>query len=458
VTIYEEYKSAVSDNIKSCLRDMGCQPIIFAGSGVSKRYFGAPSWEELLKFVCKENPLLDKDYTYYKQAYGDMLSIGEAFINPYHEWAWGKGRKSFNEELFKDNIPKNIYLKSFVASYISRLQPAKLNAIKDRALKEEVELLQGVRPNSIITTNFDNFCEVLFPDYTPIIGQTIIKTASSMIGEIFKIHGCWSSPDQMIFTKSDYSGWELKKKYLSAKLLTYFLEHPVIVIGYSAQDPNVLAILRDIDEILTSKGEMVSNIYYVVYDDKLSNESNPPKDLLLNLGNGTSMRVKAIYAKDFSWIFKAFAASEGIENVNPKLLRALVSRTFELVRHDIPRATMEVNYATLEQVVKNDDSLPRLLGITSLSDPEMFNAAYPYILSGVGKKLGYSSWHQANQLIERIKTEKGVDLKVSDNQFHIAVKSGSDNFIHKYSDALVSLLELVRDGQGYDVKLKKKKA
>jgi len=63
-----------------------------------------------------------------------------------------------------------------------------------------------------------------------------------MIGEIFKIHGCITDPAGIVLTDDDYEDWNNKKKYLSAKLLTYFLEHPVLIIGYSAQDPNVLSI------------------------------------------------------------------------------------------------------------------------------------------------------------------------------------------------------------------------
>jgi hypothetical protein len=259
-------------------------------------------------------------------------------------------------------------------------------------------------------------------------------------------------------TASDYSGWNDRKKYLSAKLLTYFLEHPVLIVGYSAQDPNVLAVLRDIDEILASSGDIVSNIYYVIYDDTIGEESNPGKEVLLDLGNGSSMRVKAIYTNDLSWVYRSFAASEGIENVNPKILRALISRTYDLVRHDIPKATLEVNYETLEQAVNDENALPKLLGITSVSDPEQFNAAYPYTLTAVSKKLGFMGWHSAHKLVSELTDKMGVNIKESDNQYHIAVKSGESSMVHKYSDAFVSLLQKVRDGEDYEIKLKKRKA
>lgn len=277
-----------------------------------------------------------------------------------------------------------------------------------------------------------------------------------MIGEIFKIHGCASQPSTLVLTTDDYEGWCHKKKYLSAKLLTFFLEHPLLIVGYAAQDENVISILRDIDEVLASNGGLVSNIFYVVHDAAINDDSDPPREAILDLRDGKSMRVNCLHAADFGWVFEAFAASEGLQNVNPKILRALVARTYELVRHDIPKMTIEVNFETLEGAVKQEDMLPKLLGITGLSDPDTFNATYPYLTTALGVRLGYASWHGARALLNKIKDEKGIDLCSSDNQFHIAVKSGTNSSIHKYSEAAVELLKVVKSGAAYQVSLKKK--
>jgi hypothetical protein len=214
-----------------------------------------------------------------------------------------------------------------------------------------------------------------------------------------------------------------------------------------------LAILRDIDEILSSPGSLVSNIYYVIYDNQISDLSEPSSDMLLDLGDGASMRVNALYACDFRWIYQAFAANASLENVNPKLLRALMSRTYNLIRHDIPRMKVQVDFTTLEQAVSSDESLPKLLGITGLGDPDMFNAVYPYTLTAVAKKLGYKHWNPANQLYNQILREKGEDIKASDNQYHIKVKAGDKGEFRKYSEAFVELLRKVRDKEEYDVSL-----
>lgn len=454
--MYADYQKKVKQLISNTLTEMGCQPVIFAGSGISKRYFSAPNWIELLDIACKSNPLIDKDVLYYQQACSSLPEVAEAIMEKYHEWAWSGGRDQFPDEMFQSGVTRDRYLKYYLSKYIEKTQPETYDDLVGGENIKELTAFRNIRPNTLITTNYDQMLEVIFPDYTPIVGQTIIKTPSAMIGEVFKIHGCVTSIDEVVLTASDYKDWNNRKKYLSAKLLTYFLEHPVLILGYSAQDENVLSILRDIDEILSSDGEVVQNIYYVIYDPELNEEVSPPTEILLDLGGGSSMRVNAVYTRNYEWVYNAFSASEGLENVNPKILRALMSRTYDLVRHDIPKATIKVDYTTLEQVVKHDGELPKLLGITAVSDPEQFNAAYPYTLTAVGKKLGFSGWHKANRLLYLVCERTGEDIKQSDNQYHIAVKSGESGFVHKYSDATVELLQKVMNGENFDLSLTKK--
>jgi hypothetical protein len=74
---------------------------------------------------------------------------------------------------------------------------------------------------------------------------------------------------------------------------------------------------------------------------------------------------------------------------------------------------------------------------------------FPYSLTQVGKELGYGSWHHANQLIARI--EKRVNIKESDNKYHVAIMAGQVMQTHKYSQAAIDLLTRVRDGVEYEV-------
>lgn len=453
---YADYKNDLAEIAKGCLQDLGCQPVLFVGSGLATRYADGPSWRDLLDIVIDENPLIQEELPFLLQREGSLPKVGSALVDKYHEYAWTVGREQFPGDIFSDAISKDAYLKYGVASVVA----GKVNLQSDK-YQAEISGLRHIRPNSVITTNYDGMLEEIFPEYTPVVGQKIIRSANMMIGEIFKIHGCISDPNTLVLTEEDYVGWCDRKKYLSAKLLTLFLEHPVIILGYAAQDDNVVSILRDIDEILSSDGEIVSNIFYVVYDPTLTESSSPPRETVLDLGGGRTMRVNCIHANDFSWVYEAFAASEGVQNVNPRVLRALVARTYDLVRTDIPKLSMEVNFQTLESAAQNDGTLPTLLGITSLSDPQNFNAKYPYLTSSLGVKLGFPGWHGVRKLIDIVKKESGVDICASDNHYHIGVKSGmaksgSPNLIHKYSEAAFDLLRKVRDGEFYELDMKSK--
>lgn len=76
-------------------------------------------------------------------------------------------------------------------------------------------------------------------------------------GEIMKIHGSSKEPESIIITNEDYVEFYKRKKYISAKLLTYFVEHPLFFIGYSINDENIKAILSDIDEIIAPNNALI---------------------------------------------------------------------------------------------------------------------------------------------------------------------------------------------------------
>ncbi|MCU1253431.1 MAG: transporter [Edaphobacter sp.] len=110
---------------------------------------------------------------------------------------------------------------------LNEITPKAVSGITDVKMQAEINTLQGVRPHALITTNYDQFLETVFPEYQPVIGQSIIQGTQILTGEIFKIHGCVSDYPSLVFTQEDYEEFARKKKYLSAKLLTYFSEHPL---------------------------------------------------------------------------------------------------------------------------------------------------------------------------------------------------------------------------------------
>jgi hypothetical protein len=62
-----QYMEDVKADIANTVEGTACQPILFIGSGLSRRYFSGPSWDELLARLAAMCPLIDKEYAYYKQ-------------------------------------------------------------------------------------------------------------------------------------------------------------------------------------------------------------------------------------------------------------------------------------------------------------------------------------------------------------------------------------------------------
>jgi hypothetical protein len=298
---------------------MGVHPILFIGSGLSRRYFLAPSWDGLLQQLASECPLIDKHYGYFKQKFPSPIDIGTAFADYFREWAWGDGKDTFPPALFAPSQPGEIYIKYRVATLFEDLLTSATAKETEQAYREELVSLKKVRPHAIITTNYDRFLEQLFPEYTPVIGQRILKANYAQIGEILKIHGCSSDPASLVFARSDYDAFQAKKKYLSAKLLTFFAEHPLFFFGYSAEDPNIRAILADIDEILSPDGQLIPNIYLVEWKSQSEHLTSYPSEKLIAIDAERSVRVKNIISGGFKWVFDALGSNEALTSVFVKV-------------------------------------------------------------------------------------------------------------------------------------------
>lgn len=447
---YSVYEADVTSDIKECLNEMGTQPVLFIGSGLSKRYFNAPNWVELLELLQQECPYIPHEVGYYLQDGMSLEEIGSVFTDYYRKWAWDN-RERFPDELFEASVPKSSYIKFMIAFILNSITPEGIQSVQSEEHRSEIEFLQEIQPHAIITTNYDMFIENIFTDYQSIIGQKILKPDTMSIGEIFKIHGSTNEFMDLVFNKEDYDLFLKKKKYLSAKLLTFFAEHPLVFIGYSANDKNIQRILSDIDEIISSDGDLIPNIYFLEYNRNLTENDVPSREKVLFI-NSKEIRIKYIEAKDFNWVFRALSANKAWDNVHPKLLRALLARTYKLVRSDIPRRSVEVDFDIIEKVVSDDQSLPNLYWVAMLDDPSQLNLQYPFNLTQIGQQLGYTNWHSANRLIESIHKNTGINIKETDNRYHILIKTGKTE-MHKYSKNTVELLRKVDNGEQYSVEL-----
>lgn len=457
---YEQYQTEMLAKIAHCKEHFNYQPILFVGSGFSKRYLNGPNWQELLENMARICPNIKKDFPYYLQAkHNDLTAVASQFVTLFRNWAWTKkGRESFPETLFVANTPEDAYLKYTISSFFQELVTDEnfFNSLPPE-YHEELESLKGICPQAIITTNYDTFLEdKVFTGHTPIIGQKIITNKLWDMGEIYKIHGCSTDYSSIIVTKEDYEHFNDQSKYLIAKLLTFFLEHPIIFIGYGVNDENIKRILADIDLVLGDQDGFIPNMFFVKWERDFDQNKSYSREHSVVLSSGKVLRMHNLSVNSYNWIFDAFKNTSAIDNFNPKILRALISRQYKLVREDIPKSTIQVNYEHLTQYSNADgETLVKLYGIADAATVAAMSANFPFTLTDLAKRLGYKTWHKANDLLEKISKEKGISIKSSDNIYHICVSSNSETTtkFHFYSEAAYQLLAKVHKNQPYELEL-----
>lgn len=233
---------SIEESLTNILRARSAGAFLFIGSGFSRRYLGLEDWAGLLSRFC----VAGKPFEYYRAtADGDFPEAARLLAVDFNEYWW-------TAEEYKDSVVANkskvqnatSALRIEICNYLAGLDPAL--AIKD-GFGEEIELLSGLNVDGIITTNWDLFLENLFPDYKTYIGQNeLLFSNPQEICEIYKIHGCTTEPGSLVLTSEDYSDFNERNPYLAAKLITVFVEHPIVFLGYSLSDPNIASLLRAI--------------------------------------------------------------------------------------------------------------------------------------------------------------------------------------------------------------------
>lgn len=442
MTDYAKYKSEIIEDVARVLKEKSCQPILFVGSGFSKRYCGAPNWEELLAGLADDCPKIEHGYAYYKQSKLTAPEIGSIFAKAYKEWAWGEAKKNFPKEYFSAEYQEDIFIKHAVAEKLRKMGPDKKGSFGTPELDAEISALKGINPHAVISTNYDTLLEPIFSEYSPVVGQQVIRHAYMSIGEVFKIHGCVSNPSTLTLTEEDYKKFANDKKYLSAKMFTFFVEHPLLFIGYSATDTNVRSILEEIDHMLPEGEALIENIYILEWKGKIEPESYPPREKVINIGDGKSIRIKSISADSFEWVFNSFKSENALEKVNVKLLRSVSHRVFDLVRKGSAQNKGQINFQMLNHAIENPKEFANVYGVAALNNPALLNVMYPFLPNAAAQQIDPNwKWQKMYQLMDELRIKTGFDMRGSDNKFHAEVPP-----IRRYSQEAIDLLKRFQVG------------
>lgn len=322
----------ISDSLNQHLEQFKSAPFLFVGSGLSKRYIGLPKWKELLKKFCLDNM---KEFEYYKSMSNSNLPktatlMSEDFAEIW--WSSPEFKKSRNNYIKKgDMINKASPLKYEISRYLEQK-----NKIKSSKIAREIENLKDVVIDGVITTNWDNFLEEIFADYDVFVGQKdLINSTIHEIGELYKIHGSISDFNSLILTDKDYQGFNDKNPYLAAKLLSIFIEHPIIFLGYSISDQNIKDILKLLSDCMTKESlrKIEDNIILVepVFDDKDDFIEKRYLDI-----DKINLPITHIKVKDYSEIYIPLQNYKRKYSV--KLLKQIKSELYKIVKENDPNS------------------------------------------------------------------------------------------------------------------------
>lgn len=306
-------------------------PFLFVGSGMSRRYLGVENWEELL---AKFSGLIGESFTKTRsRADGDLTKTASILAEMYSEKWWDSDIKGDKEERYSHHLLKmDSPLKIEVADY---LKDAHNNLID--LYEEEIELLRSSKIDGIITTNWDLFLETTFDGFSKFIGQDgLFLSRSHGIAEIYKVHGCASDPNSLVLTSEDYDRFRKKNPYLSSKLLTIFIEHPIIFLGYSLTDPHILEILEEIVGCFP-EGKMDSlreNIVFVEWSPEIESPVLTESIILKTLP------VKLIRTGSYKEIFEVL--SEAKRRIPAHIFRKIKDELYELVITNDPKGKLYV--------------------------------------------------------------------------------------------------------------------
>lgn len=336
------------------LNKFSTNPYLFIGSGLSRRYLTLPTWEELLNQFFVESKIEGNFEYYQSKSNGSLPKLASILASEFHE-IWWKNPVYKDSMLHFKSIAKekeNIPLKIEISNYLAKIQKINLD------YSNEIDLLKNAVIDGIITTNWDDFLENNFVDFNVYIGQQeLLFSESISVGEIYKIHGCTKQPQSLIITEEDYNEFNNRNAYLAAKLLTIFVEHPVIFIGYSLSDENIQKIIDSIVNCVDSKNldKLKDRLIFIEWK---SGSSFEIKDGTIKLPENKVLPIKLITTDSFEPVFETLTCLK--RHIPVKILRKIRNSVVEYVKNS--KTTTKVYIKDIE-TINEDTEIEFAIGI-----------------------------------------------------------------------------------------------
>ena len=326
---------------KDIVKSFPTTPFLFVGSGLTRRYLDLPTWEELLKHFAAINS--DDQFIferYMSENDNNYEKVGSAISKDFNtKWFRTPGIRTESEDVYTAVKAGISPFKAELAHFI------KQNSIKNETYAEEIALLQKLTEKNIsgfITTNYDTFLEDIANGYKTYNSQEeLIFSPIQEMAEIFKIHGSVTDPASIVITEEDYQIFNDKCAYLAAKLLTIFMEYPIIFIGYSITDDNIQKILSAIVTCLSKHNvDKLQNRFFFV-----KRNTNITDDIEIGTYskevNGQNIFMTQLETDNFKLIFEPLTEKQS--GLPVRTLRFLKEQFYNYTITNVPTKHIYVN-------------------------------------------------------------------------------------------------------------------
>lgn len=337
------------EEIKKLLTESSALPVLFVGSGLTRRYLNLPAWEGLLRQYCVK-PGFSFEYYYDKarrNCYNnpDMIFpiIADYIENDFNELWYTDDQFKETREKHQDEIKQKISPLKICMSDFFRDSSETLS----REYSDEIKLFMQIGQKNIscvITTNYDLFLENCFGNnnFKTYIGQNeLLFSTIYEVAEIYKIHGCCSKAESIVIDSNDYRQLEAKSVYLSSKILAMFLERPIIFLGYGVRDPDIRRILDSVASCLENDqlSKLKQRLIFVEHNSKHEREDGI-SERQFDSSNGKTITMMNLLLTDYSPLYQAILENKVRYDV--KALRRIKSQLYELVKDNKPTEKLYV--------------------------------------------------------------------------------------------------------------------
>ena len=175
------------EEFKTILKNKNGAPFLFLGSGFSRHYLNTPQWDGILQMFA---PYRLAQY-YSKLNTKSLIKVASEIAKDVTDEFWNLDENDEFKKAVQDRITDaSSVLKFKISDYLKK------QSLRDfpKEYEEEIHILEKLSIDGIITTNWDDTAERLFPQFTPYIGQEqLIFSSTYSVGEIYKIHGSYRS-------------------------------------------------------------------------------------------------------------------------------------------------------------------------------------------------------------------------------------------------------------------------